>query len=228
MNYKEVESKLQGRNNLTRKQANNTYLVRCNGYLALRYHSTDVVKFYSDGKIVLDNGGWFTSTTKERINMGLPAGFHLSQVNGIWWLNGHKFQNGITITSQHTIAHAAIDNPKADRKLKQSVKAYALKCAEAIPLDKPSSGDCWQCSMITQTGDTLGDAVKDTSHIDSHIEEGYIVPSLVYHALKESGNTDFILSLVFNNPDKTMLDIAQDRVKTSVYRYILRRKGYAV
>ncbi len=73
MNYEEVELQLQGRNRLSKKYANNTYLLRNDGYIALKYHSTEVVKFYPNGDIVLDNGGWYTSTTKERIGYGLAG-----------------------------------------------------------------------------------------------------------------------------------------------------------
>lgn len=37
------------------------------GFTRVRYHDTDVVSFNENG-IVLDNGGWFTSTTKTRMN----------------------------------------------------------------------------------------------------------------------------------------------------------------
>lgn len=253
MNYNEVNSLLSGRNRQHKKYANNTYFTRHDDHLALVYHSTEIVKFYPNGDIVLDNGGWYTSTTKERINWELPEGYQLTQDKGVWYLASetternpqtysdcystiwpttrtvyHKFANGITIKANGEVEGYAQDNLKADKKLKAKVKAYSQLCADAIPLNKPSSGDCWHCHLVTQDGTSLGDAIKDTSHLDSHIKESYIVPSLVFHALKQSGNTDFILSLVFNNPDNAMLDIARDRVKRSVYRYILRRKGYAV
>lgn len=225
MNYIEVEKQLQGRNKLSRKIANNTYLIRHDNYLALRYHSTEVVKFYPDNSIVLDNGGWFTSTTKERINMAI--GNKLYQSKGVWYIGNLRYQNGMKIQGNKITGYAK-DNLRADKQLKAKVKAYATKCADAIPLDIPSGGDCWYCYMHTDNGQSLGDASHDTSHLDEHIKESYIVPSLVYNALKQYGNTDFILSLVFNNPEKHMLDIAKQRVYKSVYRYILQRKGYAI
>ncbi len=235
MNYKEVDLLLQGRTKLHKKYANNTFLTRHDNYLALVYHSTEVVKFYPNGDIVLDNGGYYTSTTKERINWMLlahPVG--IFQEKGIWYLgspannSAYKFQPGITIKANGKIAGYANDNPKADKLLKAKVKTYAQLCADSIPLEKPDSGDCCHCYMTTEDGQSLGDACKDTSHLDDHIKEKYIVPSLVFKALKQYGNTDFILSLVFQNPEKHMLDIAKDRVKRSVYRYILSRKGYAI
>lgn len=38
------------------------------GSIALRYHSTYVLVFHPDGRVIADSGGWRTTTTKERIN----------------------------------------------------------------------------------------------------------------------------------------------------------------
>ncbi len=246
MRFTELDQTLKGRNRDGKKYANNTYLHRRGDDIALQYHSTDVATFKANGDIVLNSGGWFTSTTKERIAWVLSGTqFAIVQESGVWYIvkiiDGNtynkanprwRFTDGITLhTEADAVTGGLPDNPKAnktDKTLKARVKKYAQLCAEAIPLDKPGAGDCWYCSMSTTDNQSLGDAFKDTDHIDSHIKEGYIVPSLVYRALKEFGNTDFILSLVFNNPDKVMLDIAKERVSRSVYRYILKRKGYAL
>lgn len=226
-----------------RKYANNTYLVRHDSYLAMVYHSTEVVKWLPNGDIVLYNGNWYTSTTKERISWALSGTqFGIFQKLGVWYIRKcidgriwndanptFKYDNGMILNVEtDTVIGYGKDNPKADAKLKKQVKQYAQLCADSVPLPKPDGGDCWFCYMTTQNGESLGDATKNTDHLDSHIKEKYIVPSLVFRALKQYGNTDFILSLVFNNPDKQMLDIARERVKKSVYRYILQRKGYAI
>jgi hypothetical protein len=41
---------------------NNTCLVRRDSAIAVKYHSTDIVT-YQDRTIVLDNGGWYTTST---------------------------------------------------------------------------------------------------------------------------------------------------------------------
>lgn len=225
MNYTELDSKLQGRNKESRKIANNTYLIRRGNSIAVKLHNTDVVTFNQNGSIVLNSGGWHTPTTKSRINQFI--GNRLSQVNGVWYINGCRFADNMAINPDGTLSGCEKDNPKTDKKLKAKVKAYAKLCADSIPLEPPSGGDCWHCHMVTESKQTLGDVTK-SDHIDSHMEESYIVPSLVYNALKEAGNTDFILALVFNNPDKFQMDIARERVYKSVYKYILKRKGYAV
>jgi len=228
MRYQELNQLLKGRNAQSKKWANNTYLNRRGENIALQYHNTDVATFRPDDSIILTSGGWHTSTTKERINMALQGRFYLRQELGRWFIGDYTFADGMIIKSNGSITGAGKDNPKADKKLKAKVKAFAQLCADNIPLDKPGAGDCFYCQMKTEDGQSLGDATKDTSHLDSHIQEGYIVPSLVFNALKESNCGDMIYSLVFNNPNKVMVDTAQSYVKKSVYRYILKRKGFAV
>lgn len=62
-----------------------------NAVKALRfyYHVTAFASFYDDGKVKIDNGGWFSATTKKRINailsaLGLP--FFIRQVQWEWYL----------------------------------------------------------------------------------------------------------------------------------------------
>lgn len=50
--------------------------------IAVKYHRTDVVTYKRDGSIILDNGGWFTPTTKARITEYTPLG--VTQCQGEW------------------------------------------------------------------------------------------------------------------------------------------------
>jgi hypothetical protein len=134
----------------------------------------------------------------------------------------------MTIKANGTVVGGIADNPKADKKLKAKVKAYAQACADAIPLDNPSGGDCWYCAMVTEDKKTLGDAVK-SDHIDQHIKEGYIVPSLVAHALKECYNAPAAFWQTFKDTGWTHdRDFGRQAVTRAVYRYIMKRKGYAL
>lgn len=52
----------------------------------IRYHDTDVVRFSPD-EVILDTGGWFTATTKSRMNQAanqFDLGFRVSQIKGDW------------------------------------------------------------------------------------------------------------------------------------------------
>jgi hypothetical protein len=56
----------------------------------VRYHNTDVVCFTAD-RIVLDTGGWFTVTTKRRMNQAAKIyglAFSVSQRKGKWYIQG--------------------------------------------------------------------------------------------------------------------------------------------
>ena len=57
--------------------------------VAVRYWATDVVKFDND-KIILNNGGWYTSTTKKRMNQvskEFNLGFYVYQKNYDWFVD---------------------------------------------------------------------------------------------------------------------------------------------
>ena len=74
-----------------------------NGETIVRYHSTDVVRFTAK-KIVLNSGGWFTSTTKNRMNQTarqFDLGYGIYQLKGNWYVSFKGktlgFENGITL-----------------------------------------------------------------------------------------------------------------------------------
>lgn len=70
-----------------RKLAGNTYLEGNpdRGWYGIRFHSTLIVVFHSDGRITLNTGGWKTATTKKRINDAL-VGVSLYQEKFVWYL----------------------------------------------------------------------------------------------------------------------------------------------
>lgn len=84
MRYADAESKLASGRKGEKKIGNNTYLRRVDGGIAVRLHATDVVTIHPDGSYTLNTGGWWTVTTKERINAYSPA--RLSQRRGEWYL----------------------------------------------------------------------------------------------------------------------------------------------
>lgn len=79
--------------------------------------------------------------------------------------------------------------------------------------------------MTTEKGESLGDSTKDCSHIESHIEEGYAVPSLVFRALKERGYGPLVLSMAFGKCGSPCG--IRGMVKKSVAKYVFKRFGMA-
>ena len=54
------------------------------------YHKTDVVTVNQDGSITLDTGGWFTQTTKNRMNQAsnqYGLCFRVYQAMGVWYVS---------------------------------------------------------------------------------------------------------------------------------------------
>lgn len=239
MTFKELDSKLTGRNTSRRKLANNTYAHRnADGSIAIQLHSTDILTFHPDGRTVVTSGGWQTSTTKARLNDYMPHGLGISQRGGIWyWSGGEVFQDGATIGARGGITYNGTPaNEKGLAALRKRVNAFASLCANAVPLPLPGAGDCFYCQMVVSEGPdkgkALGDACKDRSHLESHMEEGYAVPSLVYRALKERGCTDFILALAFKTQNgevqsANLSGLAKDHVRRAVRKFMFRRLGMA-
>jgi hypothetical protein len=232
--YGEFDSLLTGRNRDSKKLNNNTDAIRHEGIIAIKLHDTDIVTFYPDGDIKLNSGGWRTPTTKDRIQTYSP--YRISQERGVWRIGGVVFADNMTFHLSGAVTGAGKDNSKADKKFKARVKKFAELCASEIPLEMPSNGDCWYCYMVvsdcedkSKIGLPLGEANHDKEHLESHISEGYVVPSLVLRALKLAGCGDLILHYTFTASEGNHgKDLAAGYVKRSVYRYILKQFGYAV
>ena len=67
------------------------------GVLRVTYHNTPVVTVYPNGRIVLNTNGYFTVTTKTRMNQAsrqFNLGFHVYQENFDWFVDvdGHTLE----------------------------------------------------------------------------------------------------------------------------------------
>jgi hypothetical protein len=246
MNYRELDKQLQGRNRDARKLANNTYAQRRelhgDNVIAIRLHSTDILTFFRDGSVKVDTGGWQTVTTKERLNRYLPDGIGITQDRRVWyWLkNGERvalFTEGDTISPEGNInAQRHEDAIKGINKLKARIARYAKLCGAKIPLDRPNNGDCLYCNVLlqSQNGQTLGDETKDREHLMLHMRERYVVPSLVYQAMKEKGMGPAWYWEAFkgeNGEKRTeesyLLDSARKEIASAVTKFMSRRLGLA-
>lgn len=99
-----------GRRDQKKLKGRNTYLIRYeDGRIAVRYHQTDVVTAYPDGKIVVETGGWRPgggrvsygwraepgTTTRDRINSYLFSGWHIFQEKHEWYWFNHSADQGM-------------------------------------------------------------------------------------------------------------------------------------
>lgn len=178
--------------------------------IVAKYHGNIVASFYPDGTNVYTSAGWKTVTTKERINWFLPDGFRLYQDHSTWFISASHWgdeQEGLVIDGRYTFAdgiaikagqvyNAAPENEEENiRKQIKKIKKYVdgfIKDLLNGKVESPSGGDCWYCYMVTKDGESLGDAIKNTDHIESHIEESYYVPSLLYRAIEKTGRASLM------------------------------------
>jgi len=73
---------------------NSTRLIELgNGDYAVRYHNTNVVTIHADGTYTIDNGGFRTNSTKERINLYSPVNIYRKDFE--WYFaDGKPYVNG--------------------------------------------------------------------------------------------------------------------------------------
>lgn len=158
-------------------------------FYVVRLHTTDIVQYHADGRVVLSSGGWRTVTTKDRLNTHTDAVVWPDK--GEWMLSwcgkDYFFADGITLHPDGSVTGAGSADDKAEaRKMRRDIKRYAAKYVALLlsgALPVPSGGDCWMCWMLRHEN-------KSTSpeHIKQHIEEGYFVPSLVRKATESFGS----------------------------------------
>ena len=210
--------------------ANNTRVIDHGESIAVRLHETDVITFHSDGRIVLNSGGWRTVTTKQRINSYLD-GWWLYQEKGEWYLTdswdskGFVFADGLTIGPNMRVTGAGESRANLSRDINQFARGYAAAFVKG-DIDSPSGGDCWFCVMMTKGGESLGDATGDASHLLSHVQESYFVPALLINAIKAFPVAPLVGSYIRDvwngggDDCQWIADVAQRQIRSSVARYL--------
>ena len=171
---------------------NNTVEYFINEDRFIRLHSTDILVFSGDS-IRVSSGGWKTVTTKDHINKFLPAGYCLISENGFWFISHvgscFPFKDGMVIDTKTDTADSG-NYQKALKSYNFSKKKETVFVNKYVDLliagkmEKPSSGDCFICQIAAQNS-----TYKNYDHIQSHIDESYLVPSLIYAACLAAGNT---------------------------------------
>lgn len=198
---------------------NNTLrIVYKDGRVAIRFHQTDIIS-EQDGLVTLNSGGYKTVTTKDRISeyllwFGVP--FYISQRNHQWYIGAGVFYDGMQFRGDEQIGEVKKDNLQERTKMLKKIKKYVDLITEDN-LPTPSNGDCWYCLMKeVKTGKPIGDCTGDTSHLISHMEEGYVVGSLLVNAMREAGYRDEQIS--FHYQLKMV-----DTFKCVLRKYLIKR-----
>lgn len=108
MSYDELDELLGGRSE--KKVGHNTIIHKnYDGDIAIRYHNTDIVTINRLDNIKLNNGNWYTSTTKGRLNQLVPSNVSIYSKKGEWRVkaaNGEfPYRNGMIITADGNVLH---------------------------------------------------------------------------------------------------------------------------
>lgn len=194
--YKELAEYLG--NKSERPYGNNTRIRRDETGIIIRLHLTDILTWTPES-VTLNNDGWWSATTKARMQESLPPSWRLYQEAGSWSLRNHAngetyaYINGMTINvgaEEDTVDYHGAEPPMTKEAVKQltgQINAYAKGYALALAqgeVPAPGNGDCFYCHMVTEDGHSLGEATNNTEHLLSHMTESYYVPSLLSRAHK--------------------------------------------
>lgn len=173
----------------------------------IRLHNTDIVKFYTNGVIELNSGGWRTPTTKNRINDYAP-GVRLYQEKSQWYVCGVLFYDGIKIKNGKVISKIMQSNDKKINAMKLKIKQYCdLITKDNLPI--PSSGDCWFCAGFDKEG-------KQKDHLLQHIKEKYLHGSIMVNSMREAGYSDDQIRVHYS------INVV-DTFKRTLRRYLQKR-----
>jgi hypothetical protein len=71
----------------------NTSVITCNNVSKMYLHG-NLIAVNDNGNISISNAGWFSQTTKERLN-GIP-GVNIKQLKGLWYLNQAEWNGKLT------------------------------------------------------------------------------------------------------------------------------------
>jgi hypothetical protein len=87
----------------TRKVGNNTYAeILPDGSVGIALHGTTVVCIHPDNSATLNTGGWYTITTKDRINQYSPV--RVYQRKREWYLDdGTPYTDGVTVADMNLV-----------------------------------------------------------------------------------------------------------------------------
>ena len=233
------EAKNMFENSRKRKLANNTYLEKIDNHYGLRLHNTVIIEYYPD-KIVLNTNGYFTQTTKARLNEFTP--FNIWQEKGLWHIGvGVTWKKWDSILFKDNCYyngqwHNTGSNPKTILKLRKQARQYAKDYTMALfkgEVPEPSTGDCWHCYMVeVETKRSLGEAIGNPDHILNHFKEKYYVPSLLVNAIKTfpvSRVAESCLYYLWTKKDVEKANdvyfscIAKEQIKKSIIRYCYRQ-----
>lgn len=218
-----------------KKVANNTYAERRGARIAIRLHATDVVT-YAEDVITMNTGGWYTVTTKDRINAFLPSGWRIASEKGTWYLHKlpwggsrWRFTDGLSLVRRgvgdwHPDPRTMLPDEEEHRQDRHnaSVKRLISRYLKGWSGGTDDMGSCILCRITAEHLDgngrrqvvTIGDSMEDTQHLVEHMTEGVYPHSLLYAAVANRG---------YRDPWVILEHGSQDSVKRALRAYLGER-----
>ena len=234
MNYREAREILNGKD--SKKLRYETWLHDRGEYFAIRHFETDVIRIYPR-KTVYDCDGWKSKTTKGRLNDYGPGRIYAEK--GVWLASyGEKtvvYRDGITFHCNGCLTGGEdVATGKAEKALRRKIRKYSKAFVDALhngEVGKPSEMDCFDCGMLDRgKSPNPGD-----SHLLSHIEESYFVPSLVVNAITAFPISEVGKATLYYtwNSSKSLnplyhdcfSDLAWNQIEKSIRRYLYQKLG---
>jgi hypothetical protein len=109
------------------------------GKYALRYHDTDIITWYLDGRILLCNGGWATVSTHRNMNRFIPSSIRVYAKNFKTEVDlKRSYMNAESVWTQTKhITKPAYDTPKNFKAVSVNKQMYGTRVTYFMlePLD---------------------------------------------------------------------------------------------
>lgn len=220
-----------------KKIARNTWqYIDSDGSRVVRFHRTDVVREFPDGRVQFNSGGYRSSATKDRFGY-TKSPYKVYQNKGVWYVregvNSIPYYDGIILPDAFKTAETSTTE-KDELALFKRINKYCriIRNMENLPI--PNNGDCWYCSMFQaekpatpNPNSQMGYArdvgqsgpVSDSEHLLNHIDEGYVHGSLLVNAMRWDGMRDAGISMMLHG--RAPHDLVAGRVR----RYLKRKLG---
>lgn len=222
---------------LVKKLKRNTFKYCINGIMKVRLYETDILIYnHQNNSIILDNGGFDTNITKDRLNDLLTNMFfnytdsdkirkskytpNIFSEKNKWFYQDvsgkiYRYFNGIEINRVSSkpinIDKKAPNFKLIDKKNKiinKLIKDYCKAINDIDVLPDDTSGDCIDCSMGLNNNDITG-----KHHLFLHLKEIYIMKSLIIKALIGNCGKPFLVYEIYKN-SKGNRDLIVRHVRT--------------
>lgn len=189
--YAEWDAYLQEKQ--VREVTSNTVVMRDReGQIAILYYGTKLLVYGRTGLVWLYNGGYYNTSTKERIARWCPADMTISVKKGAWFVlyrdKTYAFKDGMMFDTQAGILIDEGEQVEDLRALLEEIHTYVCELTKQIlaRIQEHTEGDCWDCGMLFEAKRHQSLEEK-REHYRLHFTEKYYCWSMLVNAYRELG-----------------------------------------